>query len=224
MLSKDLEWSLGSFTRNKLLSRFWCFDQGLTHKSIKNFSIILKLLETFQKRLLFLLHSPLWWLHTALRSSTRVHLRSLCWGQSSKLSEEKLWSPCSFLGLSLRKATVSVCCPLPSAVLTLSQLRWCWALPGKSSPSEVWGVLSLTMLHQGISLKDLCEVKRSPQCFAGFTFCLPPGQQITVLYLALSPPMLWSTCLVRAGHQWMDVFDARSGGVACWSLEQKAGT
>lgn len=50
LLGKDLEWSLGSFTRNRFLSRFWYFDQGLTYKSIKNSSITLKLLETFQNR------------------------------------------------------------------------------------------------------------------------------------------------------------------------------
>lgn len=174
---------------------------------MKNSSIILKLLEKFQNRGNCLSHHILLYADSIAPSGAVQELIfcSLCWGQSFKLSEEKLAVVLIqlFEALSQQTNTVSIlslaiCCPKPLPtklkLSTSREIQTLWALGG---------VLSLALLHQDISLKDLYELKRSPQWlhFCFHFFVCPRDNKSHHCVLSFKPTNALKHLFCRAGQR-----------------------
>lgn len=174
---------------------------------MKNSSIILKLLENFQNRGNCLSHHIL--LHAdSIEPSGAVQeliFCSLCWGQSFKLSEEKLAVvPIQlFEALSQQTNTVSIlslaiCCPKPPPTkLKLSTSREIQPLWGLGEFCHWHHCTRTSVWRTSMNLREALS-----GFIFGFIFLSAPGTtNHIIVYSALSPQMLWSTCFVRTGQR-----------------------
>lgn len=138
--------------------------------------------------------------------------------------------PIQLFVFSFSKAVQSACCPLPSAVLHLSLLSFSWALPGKSSLSEVWksfchrlGCTRTSAWRTSMKLKEVLHIlqvsffcppwnKKSPH----HVLCFKPRAVLKPLFCqGRTVQHMVQVCPVQDQDIWL--------GVPWWSLERDAG-